>query len=477
MDDRDLAFTPGYRQREMIASKEISPVELTELYLRRIEELNPRLNAFLTVASEQAMEEARRAEQAVAQGDDLGPLHGVAVSIKDLASTRGIRTTRGSLVYEEQVPDEDDIFVERLRQAGAIILGKTNTPEFGEGGGVTENRLGPNCNNPWNPQMTSGASSGGAGSSVAAGLNPIAHGSDGAGSIRIPSAFCGIYGIMATQGRVPRRETGLMSWSPVDFSRDGPMTRTVRDAALFLNAVSGPHPRAKHGTIQEAPPDFTADLGKGLNGLRIAWSPDLGSVAVDAEVRSIAERGFHVLEELGAEVTEARFHVEIEALNNTLLNLRGPASYLANSHLLEEWGDRMMPYIKDGIERGGKVTGAEYARALAELERLRAYVDAFFKEVDLLVTPAVSVTAFPGSERPTVIDGRSVDPMSGWYGHNFPFNMSGNPAASVPCGFAANGLPVGMQIVGAKGEENTVLRASAAFEEARPWADARPPVS
>ena len=159
--DRDLAFTPGYRQREMIASREISPVELTELYLRRIEELNPRLNAFLTVASEQAMEAARQAEQAVAQGDDLGPLHGVAVSIKDLASTKGIRTTRGSLVYEDQAPDEDDIFVERLRQAGTIILGKTNTPEFGEGGGVTENRLGPNCNNPWNPQMTSGASSGG----------------------------------------------------------------------------------------------------------------------------------------------------------------------------------------------------------------------------------------------------------------------------------------------------------------------------
>ena len=263
MDDRDLAFTPGYRQREMIASREISPVELTELYLRRIEELNPRLNAFLTVASEQAMEAARRAEQAVVQGDDLGPLHGVAVSIKDLASTRGIRTTRGSLVYENQVPGEDDIFVERLRLAGAIILGKTNTPEFGEGGGVTENRLGPNCNNPWNPQMTSGASSGGAGASVAAGLNPMAHGSDGAGSIRIPSAFCGIYGIMATQGRVPRLETGLMSWNPVDFSRDGPLTRTVRDAAIFLNAVSGPHPRAKHGTMQEAPPDFTSDLGRG----------------------------------------------------------------------------------------------------------------------------------------------------------------------------------------------------------------------
>ena len=264
MDDRDLAFTPGYRQREMIASREISPVELTELYLRRIEELNPRLNAFLTVASEQAMEAARQAEQAVARGDDLGPLHGVAVSIKDLASTKGIRTTRGSLVYQDQVPDEDDIFVERLRQAGAIILGKTNTPEFGEGGGVTENRLGPNCNNPWNPQMTSGASSGGAGASVAAGLNPIAHGSDGAGSIRIPSAFCGIYGIMATQGRVPRRETGLMSWNPVDFSRDGPMTRTVRDAALFLNAVSGPHPRSKHGAMQEAPPGFHLRPRKGI---------------------------------------------------------------------------------------------------------------------------------------------------------------------------------------------------------------------
>ena len=477
MDDRELAFTPAYKIRELIVRKEVSALEVTKLYLQRISALDPELNAFITVAEEQAVEAAKAAESAVMEGKELGLLHGVPVSIKDLAATKGIRTTNGSLAYEHFIPDEDDLFVERLREAGAIIIGKTNTPEFGEGGGVTENNLKPNCNNPWNPLMTSGASSGGAAASVASGLNPIAHGSDGAGSIRIPSAFCGVFGIMATQGRVPRRKKGLMSWNPVDFSRDGPISRNVRDAALFLNVVSGPHREARQGSMQDTPPDFLSGLDDGIKGLRVAWTPDLGSAPVDPEVQAISEDGFKGLIELGAEFSDDIFEIDVESLHRTLVSLRGPASYANNSHLINEWGAKMMPYISEAIEMGGQVTGVQYAQALAELEKHRSYVRNYFRKVDLLITPAVSVTAFKGSERPSMIDGKSIDPMSGWYGHNYPFNMSGNPAASVPCGFASNGMPVGIQIVAEVGNENLVLQASAAFEKARPWEHLRPRIS
>ena len=219
LNDQELAVTPAYRLRELIGAKQLSPVELTEACLRRVDALNPELNAFLTVCADEALRDTRTAEEAVQRGDSLGPLHGIPTSIKDLLPTKGVRTTRGSLIFKDWVPEEDDLLVARIREAGAIILGKTNTPEFGSGGGVTENRLGRYCRNPWDPALTSGASSGGAAVSVATGMNPIAHGTDGAGSIRIPASFCGIYGIMGTQGRVPRRNTGPESWSPVHFSR------------------------------------------------------------------------------------------------------------------------------------------------------------------------------------------------------------------------------------------------------------------
>ena len=476
MLEEDLDYLPAYELRDLISRKELSPVELTEASLRRIEALNPRINAFLTVAADQALEEARRAEQKVQRGEPLGALHGVPTSIKDLVSTRGIRTTRGSLIYKDWIPDHDDLVVERLRAAGAIILGKTNTPEFGEGGGVTENKLGDYCRNPWNIEMGSGASSGGAAASVAAGITPVAHGTDGAGSIRIPASFCGIFGIMGTQGRVPRRNAGVMSWNPVNFSNDGPLSRTVRDAAIFLHAMSGPHPDAQPGTVQEPPPDWVSALEQGVRGLHIGWSGDLGSALVEPEVRQAFERSVGVFEELGASLEPASVRLDAAALHDTLRRLRGPASHLQYGHLLGEHGDMMMHYVRDSIEDGGKVTGQEYAVALAELHRFRAQIDDYFAKYDLLLTPTVSVLPFPGSQRPTVIDGQESDPMSGWYAFNYPFNMSGNPAATLPCGFSSEGLPIGMQIVGRSGDEAGIFRASAAFEEVRPWAGRRPPL-
>ncbi|MCH8207155.1 MAG: amidase [Chloroflexi bacterium] len=472
----ELAFTPAYRLRELIAQKQLSPVELAEGCLERIETLNPRLNAFLTVTADEALQAAREAEEGVMSGDELGPLHGIPTSIKDLEDTKGIRTTRGSLAYKDWVPDQDALVVERTKAAGGVILGKTNTPEFGYSG-TTENRLGDDCRNPWNSERVSGGSSGGAGASVASGMSPIAQGSDGGGSIRIPSAFCGIYGIKATQGRVPRRHAGLSSWNPVNFSCTGPMTRTVRDAAIFLQVMSGPHPDSEPGTLATEPPDFTASLEQGVKGLRIAWSASPPSAPVDPEVRETAERAAHVFEELGASVEPVEFEVDLEEMWLSNDKLSDASTYLKNGHLLEDKADLLMPYVREAIERGKKVTGAEYLEAINKLERYRAYAAGFFTRYDLLMTPTLAVPAFPCGEPPEEIDGQKVRRRQGYTPFTAFFNWSGNPAASVPCGFSSDGLPIGLHIVGRREDEVTVLQASAAFEDARPWADKIPPVS
>ena len=278
MTDRDLAFTPAHELAKLVAEKKLSPVELTELYLRRIAELNPKLNAYLTVAADEAMASARAAEQAVADGEVLGPLHGVPVAIKDLEMTAGIRTTFGSLLFDDHVPDSDSGVVERVRSSGAVIIGKTNTPEFGMSG-TTDNRLGDSCRNPWDTTRTSGGSSGGAAAALAVGLCPLATGSDAGGSIRIPGSFCGVYGIKPTLGRVPRFG-GVARPSPNPVSQPGPMAMAVRDAAVLLEVLAGPDDRDVI-TLREQPPDYLADLDGGVKGLRMAWSPDLGYAAVD----------------------------------------------------------------------------------------------------------------------------------------------------------------------------------------------------
>ena len=465
----ELPFMPAEELARMIKSKEVSPVELTEVFLKRIEELNPKLNAYLTVASEEALEEARRAEEALAAGKDLGPLHGVPVSMKDLNETRGLRTTYGSLIYKDFVPEKDSLVAQRLKAAGAVILGKTNTPEFGQSG-TTENKLGDHCRNPWDPGRTTGGSSGGAAAAMAAGLCSLAQGSDGGGSIRIPSGFCGVYGIKPSLGRVPEGGPNAM---PL-FSQNGPITRYVRDAALMLGALAGPDPSDPR-CIRTPAPDYLSEMDRPLPELKIAWSPDLGYAAVDPEVRSIAESAARVFEEMGHLVEERT------PATGPPTDVFNPISladlYATYEHLLDEHGDELMGYVRSMIMFGGRVTGAEYSRAMRLYEEFRAAADDFFEEYDLLMTPTLAVTAFPVGRRPTRIDGQEVSKVWG----SFPFtvlaNITGRPAASVPCGFSAGGLPVGLHIIGRIGDEVTILKASARFEEARPWTDRRPPVS
>ena len=469
----DLAFTSTTELRALIASAEVSPVEVTELYLRRIERLDSQLNSYLTVTADHALDSARQAEEAVARGDDLGPLHGVPISIKDLELTKGLRTTGGSLAFQDRVPDEDSAVVERVRAAGAVFLGKTNTPEFGLLG-HTQNLLGDHCRNPWNTERTSGGSSGGAGAAVAAGLCSLATGSDGGGSIRIPSSFCGVYGIKPTQHRVPLY-AGPASMGVYNmFSQSGPMTRTVVDSAVLLQVMAGRDPRYVQ-SLRDEPEDYLAATERGVEGLRLAWSPDYGYGAVDPEVVEITSRAASVFEDLGCELGEADLVLD-EPFEPFWMLFSGVVHgrYAA---VLEHYRDKLTDYALECIERGEALRASEYVSALGYVDVMKAQFADVFERYDLLLSPVMAVPAFPVGSPPSEIDGRSVDAFSGAFPFTYPINMIGYTAASVPCGFSSDGLPIGLHIVGRPGDEATVLAASAAFERARPWAHLRPPVS
>jgi Asp-tRNA(Asn)/Glu-tRNA(Gln) amidotransferase A subunit family amidase len=473
MRDENLAFMPAAELAALIASKQVSPVEITELYLRRIERLDTQLHAYLTLAYDEAMQSAKAAEAAVLRGEKLAPLHGVPISIKDLELSKGIRTTSGSLAFKDRVPEEDSVVVERVRQAGAIILGKTNTPEFGFRGS-TENRLGDACRNPWNPQRTAGGSSGGAAASVAAGLCAVATGSDGGGSIRIPASFCGIYGIKPTQGRVPRYGGASAPVIANQLGQSGPMTRTVCDAAILLQIMAGYDPRDP-ASLRDTPGDYVAALQREIKGMRIGWSPDYGYAAVDPEVVEVTARAARVFEALGC-VVEAT-DLRLEAPQEPFRMVFSTNVYATLGYLLEEQPEQLTDYVREGLAYGRTVTGAMYAKALGYIEQLKAQFAEQFAQYDLLLSPTTAVPAFMVHQNPTSIAGKEVDPFLGFLPFTYPINMIGHAAASLPCGFSADGLPIGLHMVGRRGAEETIIAASAAFETARPWQHQRPLVS
>ena len=470
--DKELCFAPATELREAIRSKKVSVPELVELFYNRIQEHNPKLNAYLALCQEQAMAEAQAAQEAVQRGGALGPLHGIPISVKDLEVTKGIPTTMGSLIFQGRVPDTDSAVVERVRQAGAIILGKTNTPEFGLSG-TTENKLGDACRNPWNLERTPGGSSGGAAAALVSGLCTLATGSDGGGSIRIPASFSGVFGIKPSQGRVPRYG-GYGRPAANQFSQSGPMSRTVADSALLLQVLAGPDSRDPT-SMRKTPPDFMSNLNAGVRGLRIAWSADLGYAGVDPEVARAAGLGARVFEELGATVEEPP--LVIEDPFPAFWDIFATASYTSYGHLLDQHRDEFTEYGRGAQEHGAEVTGADLSRGLLRVDQLRRQMEEFFDQYDLLLTPTMAVPAFVIEQRPSVIGGKQVDPFWGFLPFTFPINMTGQTASSVPCGFSADGMPIGLHIIGPKGAEARVLQASAAFEQARPWSERRPPVS
>ena len=469
MSDERLCWTPATELAALIRKKKVSPVEVLDAVLDRIERLNPKLNAFVTLTDEQARREAKAAERALSKkGARLGPLHGVPFSVKDLVITKGVRTTFGTPLYRDNVPNEDAPMVERLKAAGAIMLGKTNTPTFGWIGATHNLLFGP-TRNPWNLGRTPGGSSGGASAAAAAGLGPLHVGTDGGGSIRIPASFAGIYGLKASFGRIPAYPPSG-AWS---LSHIGPMTRTVADAALMLQVAAGPDERDQT-SLPAAPVDYVKALAGGVKGLRVAWSADLGFAdVVDPEVRDLCAKGASAFREVGCRV---------EAVDPGWPSPLDCWSQLFGGGI----ATRLAPYLdrKSEIDPGLyriiettlKNPPTKYVQAWFDRLAWWEHPRRLFEKYDLLLTPTIACPPFAiGLDNPTEIAGKSVPPYA-WIPFTFPFNMSGQPAASVPCGFTKDGLPVGLQIVGRRFDDATVLRASAAFERVRPWARHRPPL-
>lgn len=462
----DLCYMPATELAARIRARSLSPVEIVEAVFERIRAVNPALNAFCTLTEEAARGEARAAEAAVVRGDRLGPLHGVPVSVKDLVITRGVRTMRGSRIYERAVPDEDAPSVARLKAAGAIMLGKTSTPEFGWKGTTESPATGVSVN-PWDLSRTPGGSSGGAGAAVAAGLGPLAIGTDGGGSIRIPASFCGVFGLKPTFGRVAAYPPSAVAL----LSHVGPMARTVRDAALMLSCMAGPDARDPY-SLPEPMTDLVAACDAGVRGLRVAWSPTLGFARVDAEVAERTASAARVFErELGCAVEQFDRPFDDPLPFFEVMWVSGLGAFV--QPYLAEWADQMDPGLVDMARRIGGLSAADLAGALAMRMAFWRTSQAMFERFDLLLTPAMPVAAFKIGQPPRMTD---RVPWAAWTPFTYPFNITGQPAASVPCGFTSDGLPVGLQIVGRRFEDALVLRAAAAFEAARPWADARPRV-
>ncbi len=466
----ELVWLPAVELASAIRRKAISPVEVTEAILDRIERLNPTLNAFCLVSHDVARVAAREAEIAVMRGEPAGPLHGVPVSIKDVLFTRGIATTGGSRMFEDVVPTEDSVPVARLRAAGAVILGKTNTSELGHKA-LTTSPLFGSTRNPWNPAVTPGGSSGGAAAAVAAGLGPVALGTDGGGSIRIPASCCNLYGFKPSHGRVPNHP-GFPGWER--FAQAGPLTRTVRDAAIVLDVLAGEDDRDLESLPAAASDSFLAACSEGIHGLHVAWAPDLGFARVEPEVLRLCEESAGQFESLGC-------HVEV--VNPAWGSPEEAFGTIVSAQFYAAWADRlpqneplMDSTLVKFIRRGGGVTTRQYLEALAWTRNFWLDVHAFLARFDLLLTPTLAVMPFAAEgPPPREIEGERVSVL-GWMPFTYPFNMTGQPAASVPTGFTSSELPVGLQIVGRRNADRTVLAASAAYETACPWTSRYPPV-
>ena len=467
MIHEDLAWRSALEIATLVRDKQLSPVELTTALLARIEALDPRVNAFCLVTADLARAAAREAEIAVMKREPLGALHGVPVSLKDVLYTRGVRTTGGSRLFADLVPEEDNVAVGRLKAAGAVILGKTNTSEFGHKA-LTDNPLFGVTRNPWDPTRTPGGSSGGAAAAVASGLGPVALGTDGGGSVRIPAGFCGLVGVKPSFGRVPQTP-GFPGWDHVGTT--GPLARTVRDAAAVLDVIAGGDDR-DHTSLPREPGSYLQACDQDVRGLHVAWTPDLGYAAVDERVLEICGNAAAEFEGLGC-------HVEVvnpgwESPEEAFATIVAAQFYAAWADALPAREADMDASLVRLIRRGGAVTAREYLTAMAQVSAYWQEVHIFLARFDLLLTPTAAVPPFAlGTGVPREIAGQEVSRL-GWMPFTYPFNLTGQPAASVPAGWTEDGVPVGLQIVGRRHADRTVLAAAAAFEAACPWRDRRP---
>jgi len=451
----------------LFRARQLSPVELTEAYLQRIERLNPAINAFITITAEPARAQARRATEELADGIDRGALHGMPIALKDLFATAGIRTTAGSKVLAGWVPETDSTAARKLHEAGVVLLGKLNTHEFAYGGTTDNPHYGP-TRNPWDTARIPGGSSGGSAAAMAAGLAAGTLGTDTAGSIRTPAAFCGVVGLMPTFGRVSKAGGVPVSWS---FDHVGPITRTVEDAALLLGVIAGYDP-ADFATMPVPVPDYTAGLALGVRGLRIGIPRPYFFELLDAEVRAAVEAALVVLRDLGAELRDIELPLTASGTaGRGLVDMAEAALYhdatvRTRPHDL---GPDVLALLSRDLPDGQTlVAGLRACRALAEQMRAR------LEEVDVLATPTLPVAAPRIGETTLTVDGQRNALLAALLRCVSPFNAAHLPALSVPCGFTAAGLPIGLQIAGRPFDEATVLRVGHAYERATAWHLRRP---
>ena len=469
MSSDEICFVSACELARCIRARELSAAEVMQAHLERIERLNPALNAIVTFLPERGIEGARAVDAALARGESLGPLAGLPVAHKDLLPTRGVRTTSGSLIFKDFVPDTDAILVERLRAAGAIMIGKTNTPEFGAGS-QTFNAVFGATRNPYDLEKTCGGSSGGAAAALAAGLLPIADGSDLGGSLRNPASFCNVVGFRPSAGRVPSWPR-LEAW--FDLSVLGPMARCVQDAALLLSVMAGADARDPL-SLQEPGAVFARPLARDFAGARIAWSSDLGGLPLDPEVRRIVDAQRRVFQDLGCIVEEAT--PDLRDAEEIFRVLRAWHFHFMLGPLLESHRELMKDTVVWNIEQGARLSGGQIGEAELRRTRLFHRMREFMQRYDFLIAPVTQVLPFDvGVPYPTRIDGVELDTYFDWMRSCYHITVTGAPAIAVPCGFSASGLPVGLQIIGPHRQDFAVLQIAFAFEQATQMHRHRPP--
>ena len=469
-DTPDICFLSAGEMVGLIRRKKLSAHEALAAHLKQIERVNPKVNAIVTLTADQAVENARKADEAQARGVPLGPLHGLPVVHKDLFDTAGVRTTYGSRILKDNVPKQDAIIVERIGKAGAISVGKSNTPEFGAGS-QTFNEVFGATKNPYDLTKTCGGSSGGAAVSVACGLAPIADGSDSGGSLRNPPAFCNVVGFRTAPGRIATAAQGN-AWSTI--SVNGPVARSVSDAALLLSVIAGPDARCPI-SISEPGSRFSASLERSFKGVRVAWFKDMGGIPFDSRILEVVNNQRNVFENLGCIVEQAEPDWEGAHEGYDILRAWGYATSQAENVRLHR--DLVKDTIEWEVERGSKLSGADISRALALRSRAWDRMRVFQEKYEYFIAPTTQVLPFDINQPyPTEIAGVKMSTYIEWQKSCILISALENPAISVPCGFTADGLPVRLQIVGRHRDEWSVLQLAHAFEQATKIGQRRPPI-
>ena len=470
MFQSEICFMTARDLVQAIRERELSAREVMVAHLEQIESYNPKVNAIVTLLPERALESADRADQAVAQGEALGQLHGLPIAHKDLFPTKGIRTTFGSPIFADFVPEQDALIVERIRSAGALTIGKTNTPEFGTGS-QTYNEVFGVTRNPYDLSKTCGGSSGGAAVALACGMIPIADGGDTGGSLRNPANYCNVVGFRPSPGRVPSWPS-LAGWATLTVQ--GPMARTVGDVALLLSAMAGPDPCSPI-SIAESGEVFRRPLDRDFEGVRVAWSPDFGELPVAPRVTAVLEKQCQMFEQLGCQVEQA--HPDFAGADEAFKVLRAWEYELSYGDLLDSHPGQMKDTVVWNVEEGRKLTGPQIGRAERRRTELYQRVREFMEEYEFMLFPVSQVPPFDVKQLyVTEVNGVEMGTYIDWMKSCYNISVLGLPAISVPCGFTEEGLPVGLQIVGRLHDDWGVLQLAHAFEQATGFWRTRPSI-